>query len=735
MCVSELPVVAATLSPRHVFIPPIAVRQTTRRRVTSRPGIRHVKNSCGGETTPRRFRARATAFACSAAGALLCVCSVTLLFGIAGTFAHKPFGLNAGKGAAECSGPEFDANLPVCICPRETVCVKRLHDLIFLVFARASAYFDYPLYVMAFVSKAHNLQGALQRSYLSEFLPVDDLHYLHVFAGTVIGVEVLWHSLWHLIRWGCDGDLSLLWRHQTGLTGLVAFVVTPLIVWPMRVPALRKRLSYELRKWLHYLSVVWGLAACAHAPKRNIIIIMGSAVGIYLLDWLYGFVFRIHHMSTLSFTRLGSAIEVAWQNPPGFNSDDGGYVYLCLPWISRTEWHAFSLVAHPTMPNRSAVCIAVVGDWTRKLHAALSKPCARPGWVYGPFPSPFSTAKCYDNLIAVASGIGVTPSISALVTLSKSRRVNLVWMCRDPDLVEFYLSNVTFDDDAWTFIFYTGKRSLVLSRPANPRVVVIEGRPKLPQLLEAIIEDVVSGLPMPEELVERASKTAERVFGKSPEERFCDALKRAKTTYTTEELFKIAVDASFEVPIDMPSRSTKPTSSMSGGAVRPSHDCTTRQTWPSWQRSGVKGVTLAGFRKMVQTVCKVDGGLTEVQLKEHFATVDQDGSGFIDEDEFGQMLTIMEAKTANMTADSSEKKQKAWSGQHLGDGVARHSCYEFGSRPSIADHRQNVEYFNNVKLYDDWQIMYCGGSKPVIAQLRQFAERQKVSLKVESFDW
>ena len=60
-------------------------------------------------------------------------------------------------------GPEFDAILPVCICPRETVCVKRLHDLIFLVFARASAYFDYPLYVMAFVSKAHNLQGALQR--------------------------------------------------------------------------------------------------------------------------------------------------------------------------------------------------------------------------------------------------------------------------------------------------------------------------------------------------------------------------------------------------------------------------------------------------------------------------------------------------------------------------------------------------------------------------------------------
>ena len=31
-----------------------------------------------------------------------------------------------------------------------------------------------------------------------------------------------------------------------------------------------------------------------------------------------------------------------------------GYVYLCLPWIKKFQWHPFSLVMHPTVPTYSA---------------------------------------------------------------------------------------------------------------------------------------------------------------------------------------------------------------------------------------------------------------------------------------------------------------------------------------------------------------------------------------------
>jgi hypothetical protein len=45
----------------------------------------------------------------------------------------------------------------------------------------------------------------------------------------------------------------------------------------------------------------------------------------------------------------------------------------------------------------------------------------------------------------------------------------LIWTCRDADLVEFYLNQVQFDDDAWSFIFYPGKRNApVMLSPLGP---------------------------------------------------------------------------------------------------------------------------------------------------------------------------------------------------------------------------------------------------------------------------
>jgi hypothetical protein len=200
--------------------------------------------------------------------------------------------------------------------------------------------------------------GALHRSYLGEFLPLEDLHHLHTFAGIVVGVEVMSHSFWHLLRWGLGGELHLLWGHVTGRSGLLALLITPLLVWPMTVQRLRKTIAYEWRKTLHYLrshsananapytdstsglsppstlrsiltfpvfSVVWALALCWHAPARHIAIIMGSAIGIYLADWIYGFCFQTYLVPSLHFHRLGSAVEVSWENPPGFVNNGAGY--------------------------------------------------------------------------------------------------------------------------------------------------------------------------------------------------------------------------------------------------------------------------------------------------------------------------------------------------------------------------------------------------------------------------
>ena len=116
---------------------------------------------------------------------------------------------------------------------RETVCIKDVKSLVFFALSQGSCYFDYPLYMLLFISKDHNLCGALQRTYISEFLPLHNLHHIHTFAGKVVGFEVISHLFWHLLRWGLAGDIRLLWTHVTGVTGLVSLLVTPLIVWLM----------------------------------------------------------------------------------------------------------------------------------------------------------------------------------------------------------------------------------------------------------------------------------------------------------------------------------------------------------------------------------------------------------------------------------------------------------------------------------------------------------------------
>lgn len=624
--------------------------------------------------------------------ALLLVCTFTLLYCAAEMISPPPFGVNTGwTNGTECAGPEFELK-SICICPRETVCIKDVKSLLFLAFSRLGAYFDYPLYMILFLSKAHNLRGILHRTHLSEFLPLDDMHNLHTFAGAAVGFEVIWHSWWHLLRWGLDGDIKLLWQHQTGITGLISLIVTPLIVWPMLIPRLRKGIEFTTRKALHYLSIVWGVSICFHAPARWIGLIMGLVIGLYVLDWLYGYFFKISYAQTLDFKRIGRSVQVTWEHPPGFKSEGSGYVYLCLPWISRTEWHAFSLVSHPTLPNHSCVCMAAVGDWTKAVHNALSKPTSRPGWLYGPFPSPFSTAAGYDNLIGVASGIGITPSISTIVNMAETRAVHLIWMCRDADLIEFYMTQIQFDDDAWSFIFYTGKRQLVLGdRPKNPKVKVCLGRPNLEELIVALVDHTHHGSPMPKKLLQKVAEAEDKIYNKSPTARFVDALERGMVSYSLAEMFAMALDATEPMNGNLP-----------------------------------ESASLDGFLSMVHTVCSIEGGVTDEDLTRNFKAVDTSGNGTLEEDELAQILETLRLEMA-----AEQVLIEAERALDQSDDVVQGRGIKHERRVLCMD----VSREERKHMTDAWQIMYCGGAAPVVKTLEEIKEKYGIPLKIESFAW
>ena len=232
------------------------------------------------------------------------------------------------------------------ICPRVTVCAEDWVALGLLGATRTLAYLCYPLLMLLFLGKANNLVCALSRSVVGVYVPFHRLHELHASAGVVAGAAFVAHGAGHAARWARQGNARLLWASQTGRTGAVAALLTPLIVVPMRSAACRAALRWELRKALHYLAVLWGLLAALHAPRSVSLPCVGIPLAVYAGDWLYGLLFRTYLVRTSRFTRLARAVQLDFENPPGFYAGGwkSGYVLVCVPWLAKAEWHAFSLV-------------------------------------------------------------------------------------------------------------------------------------------------------------------------------------------------------------------------------------------------------------------------------------------------------------------------------------------------------------------------------------------------------
>ena len=126
------------------------------------------------------------------------------------------------------------------ICPRETICADSLASMIYLTIARCSAWFDYPLYMVLFLSKCDNLNNLMQRTSLRVWLNFSEVclsksvmqniylyhsffnippfytiiyssqtwkyHHCHTLFGIIVGIETLSHSFFHILRWATRND-------------------------------------------------------------------------------------------------------------------------------------------------------------------------------------------------------------------------------------------------------------------------------------------------------------------------------------------------------------------------------------------------------------------------------------------------------------------------------------------------------------------------------------------------
>lgn len=320
-----------------------------------------------------------------------------------------------------------------------------LYQKICLVVSRASAFSMYPVLFLVFISKCRALLTFLgHRGGSIASSMFKDSHALHKFAGEYIVVDMMRHTLFHILRWTNQGNvLHNMFRSTTGITGILSIILVFIISIPMLTPSLKKSISYETRKRLHYLFIPFTLCMAFHVPKSSfregrgfIMYAMCFCLGMYTLDSIYCKIYMTHKIENPSFKILSNGVVLslpAYAFSGGLFSREGekergGYVYVCFPWIDPHQWHAFSIFEsnYPDEHDDKETCDYIeedkqiaqrqifmldVGDWTYQVRQMLQeRESSKSLWIQGPFLSPFhasATTYDYDNLILVSSGIGM----------------------------------------------------------------------------------------------------------------------------------------------------------------------------------------------------------------------------------------------------------------------------------------------------------------------------------------
>ncbi len=120
--------------------------------------------------------------------------------------------------------------------------------------------------------------------------------------------------------------MSLLWQTATGITGFIAAAVTPMVCWSMVFPCLKKRISFEVRKGLQYLSIVWAIALLFDVPSK-IPWLIGLPAAVYVVDHLFGYFMKNNLIETAYFERYGEN-GVAASRIPSPGSGRTGHQHL-----------------------------------------------------------------------------------------------------------------------------------------------------------------------------------------------------------------------------------------------------------------------------------------------------------------------------------------------------------------------------------------------------------------------
>jgi NAD(P)H-flavin reductase len=273
---------------------------------------------------------------------------------------------------------------------------------------------------------------------LSQLLLFDKHINTHQICGQMFFLSAFIHTLAYLGK-----AITLNYQLTSNLTGC-SLVILGLIFWICAQPRVRRSRCFELFYYSHYLFFPLQMILCFHS-RRYCQHMLLPVIG-YFLDRAYRFYCTFYPSQILDFKIWsGQILELKISRPKNFNYVPGDYTFICIPEVSKTQWHPFSISSDPHNLNFITIHMKITGNWTtlvEKLclsyHAQkLTNEFTRNNLVYldGPLSTPSSTMIQTKHMILVAQGIGITPFISMLKYVnahpSVVPRVNIYWLLRD----------------------------------------------------------------------------------------------------------------------------------------------------------------------------------------------------------------------------------------------------------------------------------------------------------------
>lgn len=282
--------------------------------------------------------------------------------------------------------------------------------------------------------------------------------------------------------------------------------------------------------------------------------------------------------------------------------------------------------------------------------------------------------------------------------------------------MEYFIRIVGFSRDSWSIIFYTGKRSLVLSEEPckrNPRLLLIAGRPDLRRNIIDIIRAIESKSMVSDAILLLAARMSNALFRCSARRRLKAVMERCLITYSLGDCYEMAVRCSIDYEVNQNFMND----------VNKLRELTYRN-----------GITLNGFMLFVQEMGGSEA-LDAQHLQPIFEELDEESSGRIKEEQFENFMKILSGESKKKLTLTRSKTFDYM--QSLKNQIAETSRSSSSLRstslyvsPTARDSNGSVEVD-----FSKWQLLYCGGCKPVIKTLERMHDDLGICLKIEAFDW